>query len=234
MSYTRNREFISKMFDEISLSYDRMNHIMSGGQDLRWRKKGVKYLQSLNRKYDNILDLASGTGDFGREFLKLNPVKLYSADISWGMLNVNKGKITSTINHPIIADAENLPFKDNIFDLCGIAFGIRNFENLDSCIKGIYRVLKPGGLLFIIEMFKPKRNNIFDKLFKLYFNKIVPKAGNFMAHSKYAYNYLHYSVENFLTIDGFITMSELNNFQLIYKQKNISDIVYSLCFKKTS
>src|SRR3990167_7797696 len=102
MSYKKDKQFIVKMFDEISSSYDRMNHLMSGGQDLRWRKKGVKYLQTLNSKYDYILDLAAGSGDFGREFLKLKPVKMFSADISQGMLKINREKVNHKVNNPII------------------------------------------------------------------------------------------------------------------------------------
>ncbi len=232
MSYTKDKQFISKMFDEISPSYDRMNHLMSCWQDLRWRKIGVKYLQSLNGKYEHILDLAAGSGDFGREFLKLKPVKLFSADISPGMLKVNREKNNSNVNNIIIADAEKLPFRNNYFDLCGIAFGIRNFENLERCIQEICRVLKPGCYLYVIEMFKPQRNNLFDKSFRLYFNKFVPLIGNLLSRSKYAYNYLHYSVDNFLTVDSFVNMAEANGLKLVNKQKNFSDIVYSVCFRK--
>jgi len=232
MSYTKDKQFISKMFDEISPSYDRMNHLMSCGQDLRWRKLAVKYIQTLNGKYEHILDLAAGSGDFGREFLKLKPVKMFSADISPGMLKINREKVNHKVNNPIITDAEKLPFRDNYIDLCGIAFGIRNFENLERCIQEINRVLKPGGYLFVIEMFKPHSNNLFDKSFKLYFNKFVPLVGKLMSRSKYAYNYLHYSVENFLTVDSFINLAEEIGFNVIFRQKNFSDIVYSVCFKK--
>ena len=116
MKYDKNRKFVGKMFDDISLSYDIMNHIMSGFQDLRWRKKAVKYLASLDNSYSNILDLAAGSGDFGKEFLKLDPEKMYSVDLSIGMLEINSGKISCKNNLQVKSDAESLPFRDNYFD----------------------------------------------------------------------------------------------------------------------
>ena len=220
------------MFDEISPSYDRMNHLMSAGQDLRWRKKAVQYLSSIETKYKYILDLASGSGDFGREFMKLNPDLLFSADFSIEMLKINRNKIKNTNNCLLKADAENLPFQDCFFDICGISFGIRNFEKLELCLKEIHRVLNINGLFFIIEMFKPLHTNLFNRTFKQYFNKFVPLVGNLVSHSKYAYNYLHSSVDNFISVDSFISIAENNGFSLINRYSNFSDIVYSVCLKK--
>ena len=220
------------MFDEIAASYDRMNHLMSGGQDLMWRKKAVKYLLSLDLKINNVLDLAAGSGDFGREFLKLNPSNIFSVDLSIEMLKINHKKIKSTNNYPVKANAENLPFNNNFFDLCGISFGLRNFENMELCLKEIYRVLNVNGHFFVIEMFKPMKNNLFNKSFKMYFKNFVPIAGNFISSSKYAYNYLHCSVDNFIPVDSFINIAEYHGFKMIKKNRNFSDIVYSVCFKK--
>ena len=232
MKFTKNRQFVGKMFDEISPTYDTLNHFMSGFQDIRWRKKAVKYLLSLNRLYKNILDLASGSGDFGKEFLKLKPRRIYSVDISLEMLKINRQKINNNINHQIKADSENLPFVNNCCDLCGIAFGIRNFENLDKCLKEIHRVLNDNGILFVIEMFKPHSDRLFDKSFKFYFEKLIPKLGNSVSKSKYAYDYLCDSVDNFLPVDNFISLAQDSGFTLIRKVNNFSGIVYSVCLVK--
>jgi demethylmenaquinone methyltransferase/2-methoxy-6-polyprenyl-1,4-benzoquinol methylase len=233
MEYSKDKNIIGRMFDEISPSYDMMNHIMSGGLDLIWRKKAVKYLSSLDLNFSNILDLAAGSGDFGKEFMKLKPRQLYSADLSREMLIINSKKIKSARNLPIIADAENLPFKNNLFDLCGISFGIRNFENIELCLKEIQRVLNENGILIVIEMFKPHNANLFNKSFKLYFNKLVPRIGNFVSGSNYAYNYLHQSVDSFLTVGSFINITEKNGLKLVNKINNFSDIVFTVCFKKS-
>ena len=232
MKYDKNRKFVGKMFDDISLSYDSMNHIMSGFQDLRWRKKAVKYLASLDNSYSNILDLAAGSGDFGKEFLKLDPEKMYSVDLSIGMLEINSGKISCKKNLQVKSDAESLPFRDNYFDLCGIGFGIRNFEHLDKCLIEINRVLIKSGRLVVIEMFKPSGKGIFDKSFKLYFEKIIPKIGNTISGSDYAYDYLFQSVDNFLSVDDFISMAERTGFKLEKKERNFSKVVYSVFFQK--
>jgi demethylmenaquinone methyltransferase/2-methoxy-6-polyprenyl-1,4-benzoquinol methylase len=232
MDFNKDRKFISKMFDEISVSYDKMNHLMSAGQDLIWRKKAVKYLTSLDIKFKRILDLAAGSGDFGREFLKLNPELLFSADFSIEMLKINKKKLNSKKNIAIKADSEKLPFQNNFFDLCGISFGVRNFEHLEICISEIHRVLAANGLFCVIEMFKPAHETLFNKTFRFYFNKIVPGIGNLISRSKYAYNYLHSSVDNFIAVDRFISIAESGGFKLINKKNNFSDIVYSVCFQK--
>lgn len=220
------------MFDEISPSYDLMNHFISGGRDLIWRKRGVKYLKLLNKNYGRILDLAAGSGDLGREFLKLKPQKMFSADLSERMLAQNRVKIKSDVNLQLKADAENLPFSDNYFNLCGIAFGIRNFEHLNNCIMEIKRVLKKKGVLFIIEMFRPEQNTVFNRLFGYYFNNIIPAVGNYFSHSTYAYSYLKYSVKNFIALRSFINMAEQNGFSLLKLTKNFSDIVYSVYLQK--
>lgn len=233
INFTKDKEFIGRMFDEISPVYDRMNHIMSGGQDLKWRRQAVSYVQSLGNHYRNILDLAAGSGDFGKEFLKLNPDVIYSADLSLEMLKINRSKINTNNSFQIKADAENLPFKNGFFDLCGISFGLRNFENIHVSLSEIGRVIKSNGLFIVIEMFKPMKPSLVNSAFKLYFNKLVPKVGNVMSRSKYAYNYLHKSVDNFIPVDSFINIVEKHGFITIGKKRNFSDIVYSVCFRKS-
>ena len=168
------------MFDEISPTYDFLNHLFSGGQDLRWRKKAVKHLIRNNVKSTNILDLASGSGDLGVEFLKMNPENLVCADLSLEMLKINNKKISSLNHISVKSDAAVLPFDDNIFDLTGIAFGVRNFENLKMAADDIYRTLKPGGVFVTIEMFGNKSKSFINKVFSFYFKKVMPGIGNIL------------------------------------------------------
>lgn len=220
------------MFDEISPTYDRLNHLLSGYQDIRWRKKAVKYLASLGCEYKVILDLAAGSGDLGLEFLKLNPEKIYSADLSAEMLKINAEKLPKEINTIVQADAEHLPLENNLFDLCGIAFGVRNFQNLDSCIKEINRVLKPGAKFLTIEMFKPEKKNIANRSFKLYFEKVLPKIGNTLSNSEYAYDYLFQSVDNFMSHKAYSDLLESNGFKTIKMTNNFLGFVYSVFAEK--
>jgi demethylmenaquinone methyltransferase/2-methoxy-6-polyprenyl-1,4-benzoquinol methylase len=232
MKYTKNKEFIGNMFDEISPTYDKLNHLLSGYQDNRWRKSAVKYLASLSQKYENILDLASGSGDLGMEFLKLKPNKIFSADLSFEMLKIDKEKLPKEINQVIKLEAEHLPFKNGFFDLCGIGFGVRNFEHLNECVKEISRVLKKGGKFLTIEMFKPLKPNIANRSFRLYFEKVLPKLGNSLSKSQYAYNYLFESVDNFLTVKQYSEILEQNGLKILKSKNNFLGIVNTLFAEK--
>lgn len=232
MKYTKDKKFIGNMFDEISPTYDRLNHLLSGYQDNRWRKSAVKFLGSISENYDNILDLASGSGDLGMEFLKLNPIRIFSADISLEMLKIDKEKLPAQINQTIQTEAEHLPFKSGYFDLCGIGFGVRNFEHLSECIKEIGRVLKPGAKFLTIEMFKPEKPNIANRSFRLYFEKILPKIGNTLSKSEYAYNYLFESVDNFLTIKQYCEILQKNDLKILKTRNNFIGIVNTVFAEK--
>ena len=232
MKYTKDKEFIEKMFDEISPTYDKLNHLLSGYQDKRWRKAAVKYLVSLDSNYETILDLAAGSGDLGMEFLKLNPKKIYSVDLSTEMLKINKEKLPKEVNETVHAEAAHLPFDDSFFDLCGIGFGVRNFQNLGACIKEINRVLKPGSKFVTIEMFKPEKNTLTNKSFKLYFEKVLPKIGNAVSNSDYAYNYLFESVDNFISVKGYSDLLTQNGFKIINTKNNFLGFVYTVFAEK--
>lgn len=232
MKYTKNKKFIGNMFDEISPTYDKLNHVLSGYQDNRWRKSAVKYLATLQPEYNNILDLASGSGDLAVEFLKLSPKNIVSADISAGMLEINRQKLPKNINTVIKAEAQYLPFRDGFFDLCGIGFGVRNFEHLNECIKEIGRALKKGGKFVTIEMFKPEKQNIANKSFRLYFENVLPKIGNRVSKSEYAYSYLFESVDNFLKPGEYVKILEDNGFKLLKKKNNFLGIVNTVIAEK--
>jgi demethylmenaquinone methyltransferase/2-methoxy-6-polyprenyl-1,4-benzoquinol methylase len=213
------------MFDEISPTYDRLNHLFSAMQDKRWRKKAVNFLLKQNIKLEFILDLASGSGDFAFELLKLNPKRIYSVDLSYEMLKINRKKINNTRNFVLQAEAELLPFKDEFFDIVGIAFGVRNFEDLESCITEIKRVLKTGGKFLTIEMFRNHSESITRKSFDYYFKKIIPKLGNKLSSSDYAYDYLFDSVDTFLTVEEYCLELANFGFKIEYKKNNFLGIV---------
>ncbi len=232
MKYSKDPKFIGKMFDEISPSYDRLNHLFSGRQDLRWRKLAIKHLAKSQKNYACIMDLASGSGDLALEMMKLKPDKLYSVDLSAEMLKINKRKVNSERNIIVQSDAEHLPFQDNYFDLVGIGFGVRNFQFLEKCIKEIERVLKPGGMFLTIEMFRSQKEGVAQRTFDMYFRKVLPKLGNVLSKSDYAYDYLFDSVNNFVTVKEYselLNASGLNTEQI---KNNFLGIVHTVIASK--
>ena len=145
------------MFDNISGNYDFLNHFLSLGIDTVWRKKAIRQLEAIHPKL--ILDVATGTGDFAVEALKLNPDKVIGIDISEGMLEVGRKKMAKRGLDTKIelrsGDSENLPFEQNKFDAIIVGFGVRNFENLEKGLCEMLRVLKPGGKVVVLEFSKP-------------------------------------------------------------------------------
>jgi demethylmenaquinone methyltransferase / 2-methoxy-6-polyprenyl-1,4-benzoquinol methylase len=232
VKYTKDKKFIGSMFDEISPTYDKLNHLLSGYQDTRWRKQAVKFLASTGSTFGKVIDLASGSGDLGQEFQNLKPKRIYSVDLSHEMLKIDREKLDSSINRVLKAEAEFLPFRDEQFDLCGIGFGVRNFQNLDKCITEIARVLKPGAYFVTIEMFKPVNRSVTARLFKQYFEKVLPKIGNRLSNSSYAYEYLFESVDNFLPVNMYSEMLEERGFRSIKIKNNFLGIVHSVFAQK--
>ncbi len=231
--FTKDKKFISGMFDEISPTYDKLNHLFSANQDKRWRRMAVNNLQKNGVSAKYILDLAAGSGDLGIEFLKMNPDKVFSVDISLEMLKINAVKNHDKRNILLKAEAEKLPFPDNYFDLAGISFGIRNFERLENCVREINRVLKKGGRLMVIEMFRPEKKTIIHGLFDFYFSKLVPKLGNKLSKSRYAYNYLFNSVNTFKSVGEYSTILKKSGFEIEYSKNNFLGIVNTMQSKKT-
>jgi demethylmenaquinone methyltransferase/2-methoxy-6-polyprenyl-1,4-benzoquinol methylase len=226
----KSKEKIGKMFDEISEHYDLLNHLFTLNLDKKWRRKIIREIQKKNYPKDNILDIASGTGDLTKELTALNPVNLYSCDISEKMLDVQKKKINYNGLKIKVADASGLPYEDNSIDIVTIGFGVRNFENLEKSLAEIYRVLKKGGYLIVLEMFGGKgfTRNIFD----VYFGKVMTKIGNKISQSKYAYDYLFNSVKNFHTIKEFTKLTENIGFKFIKTDNNFLNFVYTAYFIK--
>ncbi|WP_375579136.1 bifunctional demethylmenaquinone methyltransferase/2-methoxy-6-polyprenyl-1,4-benzoquinol methylase UbiE [Marivirga tractuosa] len=195
---TGKKQQVADMFDNISHKYDFLNHFLSLGIDIRWRKKAIKLLKEIQPK--QILDIATGTGDFAIEALKLNPDHVTGVDISEGMLNVGREKLKKRKLDDKITltsgDSENLPFEDNKFDAIIVAFGVRNFENLEKGLAEMFRVLRPGGKVVVLEFSKPK-SFPFKQLFNFYFKNILPTLGKTISKDNAAYNYLPESVRSF-------------------------------------
>jgi len=197
-SNKRKKEQIAGMFNNIAGKYDFLNHFLSLNIDKIWRKKVVNILKSYNPKI--ILDVATGTGDLAIATLKINPKKIYGIDISDGMLNIGQKKIKQKGHDSIISlkkgDAENIPFDDNTFDAVTVAFGVRNFEDLDTGLSEIYRVLKPNGICVILEFTTPEFFPM-KQLYGFYFKYILTTFGKFISKDNSAYDYLPKSVEAF-------------------------------------
>lgn len=194
------KEQVASMFDNISPKYDLLNHLLSLGIDVLWRKKAIRLLRQRQPEPRLMLDVATGTGDFALEALSLHPDKIIGIDISAGMLEVGRQKIkkqglTERIEM-LQADSENLPFEDNMFDAVIVAFGVRNFENLSKGLQEINRVLKPGGVVTILEFSQP-RVFPFKQVYNFYFKQILPRVGRIISKDQSAYTYLPASVQAF-------------------------------------
>ncbi|WP_186757673.1 bifunctional demethylmenaquinone methyltransferase/2-methoxy-6-polyprenyl-1,4-benzoquinol methylase UbiE [Echinicola salinicaeni] len=198
---------VANMFNNISKRYDLLNHVLSLGIDIIWRKTAIKMLQKDQPKI--ILDIATGTGDFAIEALALNPDKVIGVDISEGMLAEGKKKIKNKkLDHLIelqMGDSEKLLFEDNKFDAVIVSFGVRNFENLEKGLADMHRVLKPGGKTVIVEFSKPKKFP-FKQAYNFYFKYILPQIGKVISKDQSAYTYLPESVQAFPDGDDFLAV----------------------------
>lgn len=199
------KEQVATMFNNISKKYDFLNHFLSMGIDIVWRKKAIRLLKDKQPK--QMLDIATGTGDFAIAALKLNPTKVTGVDISEGMLNVGKEKIKAKgLENKIelqLGDSENLQFDNETFDAYTVGFGVRNFENLEKGLTEMLRVLKPNGTAIILEFSKPKKFPI-KQIYNFYFNKVLPGIGKLVSKDSSAYTYLPESVNAFPDGEDFI------------------------------
>ena len=185
------KEQVTKMFDTISKEYDGLNRVISFGIDVKWRKKVVNIVGKQNP--DTILDIATGTGDLAINLAKTQASKIVGFDISPGMLEIGKKKIAQKqLNNKIemvLGDSENMPFDDNSFDAITVAFGVRNFENLEKGLLEILRVLKPNGVFVILETSVPTKSP-YKQGYTFYTKRILPIIGKIFSKDKVAYSYL--------------------------------------------
>ncbi|MCW3079154.1 bifunctional demethylmenaquinone methyltransferase/2-methoxy-6-polyprenyl-1,4-benzoquinol methylase UbiE [Segetibacter sp.] len=205
------KQQVAQMFDKIAFRYDFLNRFLSAGIDVSWRKKAIKQLVPLHPQ--NILDVATGTADVAILAEKiLHPAKITGIDISEGMLEIGRQKVEKLGLQSKIellkGDSETIAFPDNSFDAITVAFGVRNYQNLEKGLGEMLRVLKPGGKLVVLEFSRPKQF-LFKGVYNLYMNQIAPGFGKLIAKNKDAYQYLNDSVQRFPEGQQFITI--LNN-----------------------
>ena len=190
---------VAQMFDSIAFKYDFLNRFLSFGIDIWWRKKAISQLRKLNPQ--NVLDVATGTGDVAiMTYRMLKPLQIKGIDISEGMLHLGNAKIDKLGLQQHIqlqsGDSETINYPANTFDAITVAFGVRNFQNLEKGVAEMYRVLKPGGKLVVLEFSKPKKP-LFKAICNWYMNVFTPNVGKLFSKNKDAYQYLTNSVQAF-------------------------------------
>lgn len=221
------KQQVATMFDKIAFRYDFLNRFLSAGIDIWWRKKAIDQLKVLNPQ--TILDVATGTGDVALMMEKtLKPNKIIGIDISQGMLDVGREKVKRKgLEHKIVlqqGDSENLQFDNSTFDAITVAFGVRNFQNLETGLHEMHRVLKEGGRLIILEFSRP-RHPLFKFFYNLYMNRIAPAFGKFFAKNKDAYQYLNDSVQKFPEGNDLIKILAEQGF----KNNSFQTLTFGIC-----
>ena len=195
---SKEKDKTEAMFDGIAGKYDFLNHFLSAGTDIIWRKNAIQLLG--NHRPRKILDVATGTADLAIAASRLNPEKITGIDLSDKMLEIGQKKLIQKNlgDHIelIKGDAENLPFESNYFDAVIVGFGVRNFENLEKGLLEMKRVLKEGGVVIILEFSNPTHFPI-KQLYHFYFKAILPSVGKLVSKHRSAYTYLPQSILEF-------------------------------------
>lgn len=199
------KEMVQDMFNDIAPRYDLLNHLLSADIDKIWRKKVRKSLEE--NQPETILDVASGTGDLAIELSKLPVRKIIGMDIAEEMLDIGRKKIKKkgleSLIEMEVGDSEKMKYKDATFDVVTVAFGVRNFETLDKGLAEMYRVLKPGGRVAVLEFSKPSAFPM-KQVYQFYFRYILPGIGKLVSRNETAYTYLPNSVAAFPEGDEFM------------------------------
>src|SRR3954454_16424560 len=198
-SNLNKKQQIAEMFNSIAFRYDFLNRFLTVGIDVHWRKKAIMLLKDIQPQM--MLDVATGTGDVALlSYQLLHPKKIIGIDISEGMLQLGKQKVAKAglahVIELVSGDSETINYANDTFDAITVAFGVRNFENLEKGLAEMLRVLKPGGKLVVLEFSRPK-NVIFRAMCNFYENVIVPFAGKWFAANEKAYTYLNRSAKVF-------------------------------------
>ena len=192
------KEQVRQMFDTISSNYDGLNRVITFGIDLKWRRKVVKLV--LDHKTAKAIDIATGTGDLAVQMAAKGVQSVTGLDISPGMLEFGRKKVKDNglenKVEMILGDSENLPFDDNHFDAATVAFGVRNFEQLETGLAEIYRILRKGGLLVILETSVPAKSP-FKQFYKFHTRYVLPFVGRLFSRDRSAYAYLSESASVF-------------------------------------
>ena len=205
----RNRD----MFNAIARRYDLLNHLLSGGVDIYWRRRALDCVRGQSPQ--RILDLATGTGDFALAASRLEPQQIVGVDMAIEMLRLGAEKVAA--KRPpmplglLVADAEGLPFQPGTFDLVMGAFGVRNFGDINSGLAEAYRVLKPGGEILVLDFCQPT-TPLFRQLYLFYFRKVLPAIGGLISGQRQAYAYLPRSVGDFPQGQAFVELLDAAGF----------------------
>jgi len=213
---------VKRIFDSISSKYDLLNHLLSAGVDIYWRKKAIR-LTGMNKEAI-LLDVACGTGDFAITANKSGVTNIFGADLSFNMLSLFNNKAEWIKGKSVQTTAENIPFKENSFTNITVAFGIRNFYSIPDGLKSFFTILKPGGKVTVLE-FRLPANKFIRSLYMFYFNKVLPFIGRIISKDNEAYTYLPESVGDF---------HEHIDLVLLYKEAGFKNVKkYSLTFGLT-
>ena len=221
------KQQVADMFDNIAYRYDFLNRFLSLGIDILWRKKAIKQLKNIHPK--KILDVATGTADVAIMTARiLRPEKIIGIDISDGMLGFGRKKIEKLGLQNTIellnGDSETINFDDNSFDAVTVAFGVRNFQNLEKGLSEIKRVLRPGGKLSVLEFSRPKAPGI-KQLYHVYMNVVAPNMGKLFSKNRNAYKYLDESIKKFPEGKNFINILD----DLGYKHTYCKPLSFGIC-----
>lgn len=229
----RKKEEVRIMFDSIAWRYDFLNHFLSFGTDLHWRRKAINEI-ARRIKPGKILDLATGTCDLAIESLRLKPDKVTAIDISQRMLEEGRKKLyRKKLNKKIelmIGDSEALPFEDSSYDVVMVSFGIRNFEDPEVGLSEMYRVLRKDGVVMILEFSRPSKFP-FKYIYGFYFHKILPLFGALFSKDRRAYNYLPDSVSSFPEGERFLKLMGSIGFRKLSQRRLTGGVatVYTGC-----
>lgn len=205
---------VRSMFDSIAWRYDFLNHFLSFGTDFLWRRIAIGEIRKrISPRF--ILDVATGTCDLAIAALKLNPVKITGVDISQRMLEEGRKKIyrkrLQESIELVLGDSEELPFDNGTFDVTMVAFGVRNFETPGKGLAEMYRVLRPGGVIMVLEFSTPAKFP-FRTIYGFYFRRVLPFFGRIFSKDRSAYDYLPESVSRFPEGEVFLSLMSENGF----------------------
>lgn len=205
---------VKRIFDNIAGKYDFLNHFLSFGLDFYWRKKALKLTEFHSDSI--LLDIACGTGDVAIQARRLGVNKIYGADFSHNMLRLFNKKSDWSTGNLVQMVAEKIPFKDQSVTNITVAFGVRNFYDIQDGFNEFFRVLKPTGKATVIE-FRMPSNKIIKVIYRFYFKKILPVLGGIISGDKAAYTYLPDSVEEFDEKVNLETLLQNSGFKIIEK-----------------
>ncbi|HCV42596.1 MAG TPA: bifunctional demethylmenaquinone methyltransferase/2-methoxy-6-polyprenyl-1,4-benzoquinol methylase UbiE [Bacteroidetes bacterium] len=215
-----DKGYVRSLFDSIAYRYDLLNHLLSGGIDFYWRRRAIEHLKNLQPK--RILDVATGTADFAIAALRLRPGEVIGVDIAEEMLKAGRAKVKKKGLDSLITlqtgEAEKLQFEVGRFDAAIVAFGARNFENLEQGLSEMHRVLRAGGKIVVLEFSRPSHFP-FRQLYFFYFRRILPSVGRIVSKSNHAYTYLPDTVMKFPDGDDFLEVLAKTGFSNLLQQR---------------